>query len=230
MKEKGIINIKELIKGIVIICSYPLVLSIIALPFSLLLNNNLINEGIFLILTYLFTAFILFLYYKKDLLKDLKDLKKNYKTIIKKDLIIWLIGLTIMISTSFIISKLNIPTNTNQQANIDQLISMPVVEIICACILAPFIEELVYRKSMNNFTKNKHLFAIVTGIIFAFIHVSSSLNNPNSLIMLVYLIPYASLGISLGYAYKSTNNIFGNILIHMLHNTISIIELLLIIY
>lgn len=230
MKKKDILNIKESIKGIAIICLYPLALSIIAIPFYLLLSLKIINEQIVIILTYLFASIILFIYFYNDLKKDFISFKKNYKTYMKKTLFIWIIGVIIMIVTSNIISLFKLPVNTNQQTNIDQLVSMPLAEIICACILAPFIEELVYRKSMTNFTPNKHLYAIITGLIFAFVHVSSSITNTNSLIMLLYLIPYGALGISLGYAYKETNNIISNMIIHMLHNTISIIELLIILH
>lgn len=229
MKEKGIINIKELIKGIAIICTYPLLLNVIAIPFFLLQNFNLINEQITYILTYLVVSLIYGLYFINDLKKDFKSLKKNYKLYLIDSLKIWAIGVIIMIITSNIITLSGIPTNTNQQANINQLISMPIVEIACACLFAPFIEELVYRKSISNFTNNKHLYAVITGLIFAYVHVSSSITSTKSLIMLVYLIPFSALGISLGYAYKKTNNIFSNMFIHMLHNIISIIELLFII-
>lgn len=45
--------------------------------------------------------------------------------------------------------------------------------------------------------------------------------------MLVYLIPYSALGIAFAYAYKKTDNIYGVILIHGLHNAISLLEIII---
>lgn len=226
MQEKGIINIHELIKGIAIICSYPLLAALIAIPFSFLtkLSNQLFYIVVYLVLTIIFIKI-----YYKDFQRDIKSFKVNYKSILKKALLYWFIGLIIMIISSNIIALTNIPTNVNQQANIDQFKSMPFMEIICACLLAPIIEEHVYRKSLAKFTQNKHLYAIVSGLFFAFAHITSSLTTPNSFIMLIYIIPFGALGIAFGYLYKETDNICGNILIHMLHNIISIIEIIIII-
>lgn len=227
MIESKKINIKELIKGIAIIILYPIILIIMAIPFSLLEEIHLINDTLLYILTYLSTSIIYFIYFKNDIINDFKDFKKNYKHILKKSLFIWFISFIIMLTSSYFIKYFNIPENVNQQANINQFKTMPIVQITCACLFAPFLEELTYRYSMRNFTTNKHAFAIITGLIFAFVHVTSSLTAPFGLIMLVYLIPYGALGIALGYIYKSTNNIFGNIFIHFLHNSISILELLI---
>ena len=105
---------------------------------------------------------------------------------------------------------------------------MPLIEEICAIILAPIIEELVFRRSLIKFTSNKHIYALTTGLIFGFIHITSSINSINDLIMLLYIIPYSSVGIALGYAYKKTNNIYGTLIMHSIHNAIAILELIII--
>ena len=45
--------------------------------------------------------------------------------------------------------------------------------------------------------------------------------------MLIHLIPYISVGIAFGYAYKKTNNIFGTITVHSIHNAITLIEMII---
>lgn len=220
-----IINIKELIKGILIIGLYFILPSLINIPFIFLSNKFNLSPGIITLLLYLALAIIFCLIYIKTLIKDFKDFKNNYKTYLKKGFNYWLKGLFIMISSSLLISMFNIDTNTNQAANVSLLEQYPLVEIICAIILAPLIEELVFRRSLKNFTTNKHLFAISTGTFFGLLHVTSSLSNP---IMIIYLIPYSALGIAFGYIYKHTDNIYSSLTIHSLHNAISIIQLLII--
>lgn len=224
---KKIINTTELIKGILIIFSYFLVGSIISIPFSFLINENKLSLKAANLLLYLFLTIFFICIYHKDLIKDFKEFKKNYKSILKVTLNFWIKGLFIMIASSFIISMFKISENTNQEANIELLKQMPIVEIICATIFAPITEELVFRRGLKNFTTNKHLFALTSGLIFAFVHITSSLDSLSSLIMLVYLIPYSSLGIAFGYAYKETNNIYGIICAHSIHNAISLLELII---
>ena len=212
------INIKELLKGLLIICSYFLISDILATPFLFLYKNNIINEATLYILVYLLI---------KDLIKDFNDFKKNYKMILKTTINYWIKGLFIMIVSSYIIELINLPINTNQEANADLLASLPLVEALIAVLFAPIYEELIFRKSLFKFTENKHLYAITTGLIFALIHITSSITSPQDLIMLIHLIPYISVGIAFGYAYKKTNNIFGTITVHSIHNAITLIEMII---
>lgn len=221
------INIKELLKGLLIICSYFLVSNILAIPFLFLYKNNIINEATFYILVYLLITITYILIYIKDLIKDFNDFKKYYKTILKTTINYWIKGLFIMIVSSYIIELINLPINTNQEANANLLASLPLVEALIAVLFAPIYEELVFRRGLFKFTDNKHLYAITTGVIFALIHITSSITSPQDLIMLIYLIPYSSVGIAFGYAYKKTNNIFGTITVHSIHNAITLIEMII---
>jgi membrane protease YdiL (CAAX protease family) len=45
--------------------------------------------------------------------------------------------------------------------------------------------------------------------------------------MLLHIIPYSAVGVAFGYAYKEHNNIIGTMLIHAIHNTIAIIEIII---
>lgn len=225
--KKNIINLTELIKGILIIFLYFFIASIISIPFSFLLKDNKISLSTATLLLYLFLTIIFSLIYIKDLIKDLKSFKKNYKEILKITINLWIKGIFIMLISSFVINMFSIEQNVNQAANIEQLKAMPVVEIICAVVFAPITEELIFRRGLKNFTTNKHLYALSSGIIFGFIHVISSLSGLDSLIMLIYLVPYSALGVAFAYAYKKTDNIYGTILIHAMHNAISLLELII---
>lgn len=225
---KNIINIKETFKGLLIILSYFIVPTIIYMPFYFLENRNIIDYQIAMILTYLVTCLVYSFIYKKDLINDFKSFKENYKLILGTTIKYWFIGLIIMLISSIIINIIGITPNTNQEENIEILKQYPLFEITCACFIAPIIEELVYRCSMKRSTNNKHIFAITTGLIFGLVHVISSISSPNDLIMLIYLIPFSSVGIGFGYAYYKTNNIYGTIIIHSIHNIISLLQIIII--
>ena len=95
---------------------------------------------------------------------------------------------------------------------------------IIIVLIAPFLEEIVFRLSFNKMTKNPKLYAIITGVIFGTAHVISSLSNP---LMILLTIPYSAMGIALGYAYKKTDTIFSSLAMHMLHNSFSLIIIII---
>ena len=220
-------SLKELIKGILVICSYFIIQVILTMPFIFLLEDNKISINQVYLIVFLGSALIYLAIYHKSIIENLKDFKKNRKKILKSTFKYWIIGLVIMITSSYIIGLLNIPSNVNQDTNIELFKQGPILQSICAIVLAPIIEELVFRRSFKNFTNNKYIFGIVTGLIFGLVHVTSSITSPNDLIMLIYLIPYSSVGIALGIAYKENNNIVGTTLMHSIHNLISVIEILI---
>lgn len=222
------IKAKELVKGVLVICLYFVLQIILATPFIFLLENKKISENVLYLIVYTGLAIIFSIIYRKTLIENIKDFKKNYKTILKSTLKYWLLGLLLMLVSSVVINQFNINTTNNQDANINLFIQAPILQAICAIILAPIIEELVFRRSFKDFTTNPIIFSLTTGLIFGLVHITSSLTSPQDLIMFVHLIPYSSVGIALGYAYKkNNNNIIGTMLIHALHNTIAIIEILI---
>ena len=214
----------ELIKGILIIGSYFILQIVLTIPFVFLLKEtNTLYLFVFLGLAIIYLTF-----YKDTLLDNLKDFKRNYKKILKTTIKYWIIGLGIMIISSSIISSFKIPTSINQDINVELFKSGPIRQSICAIILAPIIEELVFRNSFKKFTNNPMIFALTTGLLFGLIHITSSINSAKDLIMLIHLIPYSAVGIAFGYAYKKNNdNIIGTMIVHGLHNTIAVLEILI---
>ena len=93
----------------------------------------------------------------------------------------------------------------------------PFLSLICVGFLAPIIEEFTFRKAFKDFLPNKWWFIFISAIVFGGLHVILSLS---SILDLVYLIPYCSLGFSFAFMYVKTNNIFTSISLHMFHNTV----------
>ncbi len=222
------LNEKKLFKGIGTVLLYFFLAIVYQIPFIFLIEkkNFSSNWSLFIVQIILVLTFILI--YRKDLKSDLKDFKKNWKKILTTTAKCWIIGFIIMIISSSFISLLPIKNVTNQSENIAMFKAAPILEIIIVTIMAPITEEIVYRLSFKRFTNYKWLFVFVTGLIFGFVHVMTSITSVQNLIMLVYLIPYGALGCAFGYAYFKTDNIYGTMVFHSLHNLISILELLLI--
>ena len=220
-------NFKELIKVISVIGLYFILQIILTIPFVFLLEDNKISINTTYLFVYLGLAIIFIFIYRKSLTENLKDFKKNYKSILKSTLKYWALGLAIMIVSSLVISLFNIPTSDNQNTNIELFKQAPIIQSMCAIIFAPIIEELVFRHSFRNFTNKPIVFALTTGLIFGFVHITSSITNIKDLIMFVHLIPYSAVGIAFGYAYKKNkDNIIGTMIIHSMHNIIAVIEIL----
>ena len=166
-----------------------------------------------------FLALMLFLIYKKDLIKDFKDFKKNFKDY--SDIIIkyWLLGFLFMVFSNLIIGLFSpLSKATNEEAVRSIIYSTPFLAFLITSLLAPFTEEVIFRKSIKDAIKNKWLFILVSGIFFGALHVVGEIE---SLYGILYIIPYSSLGIAFALIYYNTNNIYSSIFAHFLHNTLS---------
>lgn len=219
MNIKQNINFKELLKGLMIIALYFFLGELLSIPFLFLYKQKILNLEIANLLLYISLTIIFTIIYFKDLKSDLKIFFKKPKEILKIGFNYWIKGLFIMMLSSFIFNIIGIGTSINQEQNIELLKSMPLYEIISAVMLAPILEELVFRRSLKYAFKNNYIYAYTVGLIFGFIHITTSLSSP---IMLLLIIPYSAMGIAFGFTYKKTNNIFSTITIHMLHNAISL--------
>lgn len=221
------IKIKEIIKFILIFLLYLLYSDIIIIILTKLgvnikvLPNNLKIAIMFLI--NLSLMIMLFIFYSKSIKENLKDLKLNFKSYIKDSFKYYVIGLLIMIISNIIISFFVEGNSTNETLIREYINIMPIYMIFSSCIYAPFTEEMVFRKSLRNCFNNKVLYILLSGLIFGSMHLLSASN----LVELVFLIPYSSLGCVFAYMYYKTNNIFVPMTFHMVHNTIIVINYLL---
>ena len=99
--------------------------------------------------------------------------------------------------------------------------------IIMVIILAPVVEEIVYRYVIFKFTKkiNVILSYVVSILLFTLPHViSTDINSVGLGIWLLQTIPYATSGFLLSLIYhKSNYNIYASITAHMINNIMSVI-------
>lgn len=220
-KIKNFINWKGLILGIIVFLlfyfsSYFQLIPIILLNWdirSITESQNVILSTFSNIVLLL----ILFLIFRKDIIKEWKKFKSNFLENIDTGIKYWLVGLAIMMGSNIII---NIVMNLGQAANeqaVQQMISaLPWLMFINAGIIAPCTEELIFRKSFRKAFPNKWLFVLISALVFGSLHVVTSMTSP---IELLYIIPYGALGGAFAYMYQKTDTIFTSIAMHMFHNS-----------
>lgn len=215
-------NFKSLLKGIGYLVLFLILPGIILIPFIFIESDSTLLYNLELTIVYLITTIIFIILAKNEFKQSIKTL--NLK-IIKRALIYWFIGLIIMSLSSDIIELIGIPLNSNETMIREQLKEFPITQILQTVIFAPIMEEIVFRYSFKDLSRNKHIYALFTGIFFALMHLPDALINPT---MLIHLIPYSALGIAFGYIYKDTDNLLATIIPHSLHNLISILQLFII--
>ena len=208
-----------------------------SIPIKLLnININKFTKNTLILYTFicdLIYMLTIFLIYKKDITKDFKDLKNNFRKLFELSFKYYLIGLLLMITSNLIISLVFSSANANNEEIIREYIDLyPLYMLFSVSIHAPFVEEMIFRKAIhdcfkpykeNNF--NKYFYIILSGFIFAGLHVVGLSDN---LIDYIYIIPYLSLGFAFASLYQKSNNIFSTIMMHFLHNTITILLYLLV--
>ncbi len=234
-KEQNKTSIKYFFFGILLIITYqiilPLIYSLITSPLDEINNfwiSNFTPLGYYLIVTIL-----LCILFKNSLKIEAQDFLKNKKSYIKKAFATWGKGILFMILSNIIIMQIATNIAGNEEQNRMILQELPIFAIITMCFIGPFIEELLFRKSFKGAFHNKYIYATITALIFASLHVingfeSYTLQNIlTNWTQLLYFIPYGSLAFFFGLTYYETNNIFISTLAHCFHNTLSIILILI---
>jgi len=172
---------------------------------------------------------IIFMIYKKELIKDFKEYFKKFRENFETSFKYYFTGLIIMIVSNLSITFFFSGAQANNEDAVRSMINLaPLYMIFSVSIYAPFVEELIFRKSIkdgffslfenNNFTKFLYIF--ISGLIFSSLHV---IGMTNSYLDYLYIIPYLGLGASFAALYYKTDNIFSSISMHSFHNTIAII-------
>ena len=215
-------KIKNIFKSIGIIL---LLLCFNSVMFSIFnINLKSLSEKEYLIYTVLFELVLLIIFiiiYRKTLSKNGKEYFKNFSENFKQSFKYWLVGFIVMATSNIIITFVLKQTIAGNEELVRSYIdTSPLLMIFSTVIYAPICEELTFRKSIKDAINNKYIYILTSGLLFGFLHIVSYINTP---LDLVYLIPYASLGIVFATLYYKTNNIFSTITIHAMHNALSVL-------
>ena len=173
---------------------------------------------------------VVLLFYKKYLKKDLVLFKLNKKDYIKKIISYFLIflvvkyGIALFSSLLLVMLGSDLVTSENQEAVVNLAKTLPFMMMISTSLLAPFVEEGIFRLGIKKVINNKYLFILVSGLIFGFMHIF-----PTELPIYVALIEslnYVTMGLLLAYIYNETDNIYVVVIIHALNNLLSMLMIL----
>lgn len=183
------------------------------------LSKNNVISSISLILANIFILLMIILFFVPKLVNDAQTLTKDNLKLAYKN---WIFGLIIMYVSNIIILLINKDIAANEATNRAILEQSPIYAILVMVVIAPIIEELIFRLSLKNIFNSKYLYCIFSGLIFGLLHLTSA----TSLIELLYIIPYGSLGFFFAKTLYDTDNIYATIMTHITHNALIIFILL----
>lgn len=211
--------IKDALIGISAIILYFILTIIQTLSFDIInINLNelpLYAKVIYLLIYELMVICIMLLLFNKKIKRDFKDILINHKEYYSKCIKYWLIGLVVMSISNSLALVVGGDIASNEES-LRQLFKIsPLYIYLSSTIYAPIVEELVFRQGIRNIFGRNYLFILVSGIVFGGLHVITGLN---SIVDLIYLIPYSSLGIAFAYMLYKTDNIFVSMGFHFMHN------------
>jgi hypothetical protein len=226
-------KIKEISIGVLAVFMYFFLNSIQYVPFQLAgVTTDLLPTWVkifYLIIYEIMTIATMLLIFNKKITKDFKDMLINHKEYYSKYFKYYLIGLGIMlISNSIIVYVFDGGISTNEETIRDIFKISPLYIYFSSVIYAPIVEELTFRQGIRNIFGRNILFVLISGFLFGGLHVITSIN---SIVDLLYIIPYSSLGIVFAYILYKTDNIFVSMGLHFMHNGILIaIQFLVLIF
>lgn len=170
---------------------------------------------------------VVYFIYRKVINKNFKEYFKKFSINFEESFKYYFIGLLIMLGSNLIITLFFPQAIAGNEETLREYIdNYPLYMIFSTIIYAPFMEELIFRKSMKdiflvkyNNKITKYLYILSSGLIFGSLHV---IGQVTSMYDLLFLIPYCSLGIAFAMLYYKSDNIFSTISIHFLNNLVSI--------
>lgn len=217
MKKERVL---EICKGLVtfLIFYFSSYLQVIPIALFNIDVNNYTTTDLAIVNTFtdLILVLILIILYFKELRKEFKTFKDNWKMNMDAAFKYWFLGLMIMCISNIAIGLItSLGTSSNEQAVQGLINSTPYLMLFTAGILAPIAEEITFRKGVSKIFKNKWVYATASGLIFGFLHVMGS-SNP---LEYLYIIPYGSLGFFFALTYYDTKSIYPSIIMHAIHNS-----------
>ena len=202
-----------------------LFLDVIGLIPLVILNVNTENLSTLFKMIYIISYEVLFLFmiyliYKDDIKRNFKELIKNIGEVYIKYIPYWFLMIVLMYITNTILYVITDEIAQNEE-NVREIIdNYPIFAFILSVLIAPVMEELVFRKCIREMISNKKLYIVVSGLVFGFMHILACMS---SIFDILYIISYSIPGFIFAYIYTKSDNIFSSIGLHMTHNFILVL-------
>ena len=217
-------NKKELLCGG--ICWAIYILPMILLPllpfeFNTLREAFLANLTIYVVN---FAAALLLL--RGFLFRSAQPLRRNGKVVCRSVLGGYLRYYGMSLALTILLSLIPMqPQNINQTGVNSFLQAYPAAMVLCTVLLVPVSEELLVRGVIfGSLCRKSPLLAyLVSSVLFAGMHIFSTIGQQSALEILLVFLRYLPAGLALGWVYQRTSNILGPIFLHMLVNLLAVI-------
>ena len=218
-KESGNIY-KRIGKFLLFVISYLLIPQLIAIVFYKVFKLGNMTSMFIGNMSY---VLMLILTYYKMFKEKIKDYFDNFGRYFGTSLKYWGFGLIVMFISNLILAYVVFPGDiaANEELNREAILGNQIIGLISLTIIAPFVEEMIFRFGLREVTGKSTYFPLVSALVFGIPHVLAGITAPfgfNDLLQFLYVIPYGALGYAFGYIYNKTDNIFASMSMHFLHN------------
>ena len=224
MVEKKKFSFKNCMIGLGVILFYFLAMVLADVPLILLrpigLDYNTMPEflkNIYLFFYQVIMILIISKPFTDKLIDDFDDLLENHKTYFNKYFKLWFLLLFGVAISNSLINLVNPGIAGNQEAINDTLQISPFYMYFTAILIAPILEELVFRQAVRYIFPSNILFIVMSGFLFGLLHV---IGNCETILDLLYIIPYGIPGCIFAYILTKTDNIYTTMFMHFTHNSI----------
>ena len=212
-------DLKYCLKGVAVILIYFLFSIGQDMPF-ILLHINVSELPSYITIMYslaveLLMISLIFCIFDKEFKAAFKDLKKNHLKYFNKYLKYYIVSVIVMMVANTLINTLGGNMSTNETTIRNEFNVFPIFTFVSAVILAPILEESVFRLGFRAIISNDFLFITISSLIFGSLHL---IGTPINELLPLYLLSYCSCGIAFAFMLKKTNNIFVSMGFHFMHN------------
>ena len=129
-----------------------------------------------------------------------------------KDMLKWLFSYALLFLFYILVNFLGPTQSDTTQAVKSLSLSLPVL-FLDLCILAPVTEEIFMRGMLQGTVfKNTYIGLVATSVIFAYLHGPYTIPS---------FITYLGMGLAFGIRYKTSDNLWNSILLHVLNNLVA---------
>lgn len=142
---------------------------------------------------------IAFFLYKDLFKKSIKKIKEN-RLNLKKIGEVLILGYVTVMGCNFLVTTCGLvignlfgieSLKSDNQLLIENLRNLsPFLMFISACILAPVVEETIFRGGIGKVIKNKKVFITVSGLIFGLMHVTESMTLLLEILFIGIIVSY----------------------------------------
>lgn len=230
MNKKDILRLKGIfsfISWFIIVRYSDILLGFIGIDIS---KFNIYIKMIFNVSMEILSIGVIFYLFKKELTNMFEDFYENSRYYFSKYFKCWFWVLICMYIGNFVIILLspNMAGPNNQELIVEMFKQHPIYTFILSVILAPIIEELVFRFGFKHIFTNKHVFILISGLIFGAFHIIGSYETLSDLL---YIIPYSIPGLIFAKVYYESKNVFITMWLHFVHNgSVMLLQVLLLIF